>query len=424
MPNVNKGGLRTYHLLILALLGLSSFSHAEPLPPSPSSSPLANTELICPNDNPSECYPKEFQPTEEFQLVREGQDIPPGLHVRMNIWTGEKEARLNIPLEGEDGALDAHLEQGTIVVPGDYEETTNEELRKTNAVQKKEPPEYNPAGKIKQPHPEDTEFETFHKAMSLVEAEAPGFDAALDDLADLAHDIYYGVEIIKNSPLLEKLACLLAGHSSGYEVEGGKGHDHKAASILSNSVQNNPTALKELGKSQNLVLYPTCGAVGSSGDENEESLIELLRSQLTDERSPAGLKAKISALNGLIKDPFIRDDFIANGGMDLLLSMFLKGTDDQWSGVRDKVTNLVMDNFLDEEMGAELGIWPTLPVSAHEVCENSDEQTTDGCWEYHVEKSIAASESDATKERGSKFLKALKRQRTAVAPSKEGHMEL
>lgn len=35
-----------------------------------------------------------FIPTTEWQVVKEGQSIPKGLHVRMNLQTGLKEAKL------------------------------------------------------------------------------------------------------------------------------------------------------------------------------------------------------------------------------------------------------------------------------------------------------------------------------------------
>ena len=42
-----------------------------------------------------------FQPTSEWQAIRPGQGIPAGLHVRMNLETGEKEAKL---MDGDDGS--------------------------------------------------------------------------------------------------------------------------------------------------------------------------------------------------------------------------------------------------------------------------------------------------------------------------------
>lgn len=42
-----------------------------------------------------------FQPTAEWQTIQLGQGIPPGLHVRMNLQTGQKEAKL---MDGDDGS--------------------------------------------------------------------------------------------------------------------------------------------------------------------------------------------------------------------------------------------------------------------------------------------------------------------------------
>lgn len=42
-----------------------------------------------------------FQPTSDWQMIRPGQGIPAGLHVRMNLQTGEKEAKL---MDGDDGS--------------------------------------------------------------------------------------------------------------------------------------------------------------------------------------------------------------------------------------------------------------------------------------------------------------------------------
>jgi len=44
-----------------------------------------------------ECYDKIFKPTNEFQEIKEGQQLPKGLHIRMNFETGKKEAKLNEP---------------------------------------------------------------------------------------------------------------------------------------------------------------------------------------------------------------------------------------------------------------------------------------------------------------------------------------
>ncbi|KAI4248982.1 MAG: hypothetical protein L6R42_009126, partial [Xanthoria sp. 1 TBL-2021] len=83
---------------ITCLLTLSTFHSARAATPSPK----AESNLICHTNHASECYPQIFQPTEKFQTVHDDQNLPPGLHVRMNLATGIKEARLNIPEPDRD----------------------------------------------------------------------------------------------------------------------------------------------------------------------------------------------------------------------------------------------------------------------------------------------------------------------------------
>ena len=55
--------------------------------------------------------PDVFQPTSEWQVVQEGQSIPRGLHVRINLETGVKEAKLM-----EDSDKDATQSEGNDLV--------------------------------------------------------------------------------------------------------------------------------------------------------------------------------------------------------------------------------------------------------------------------------------------------------------------
>jgi nucleotide exchange factor SIL1 len=58
---------------------------------------LASTsedELICPDSNPLNCYPKLFQATEDWQLVKDGQIIPVGLDIRLDLENLKREAKL------------------------------------------------------------------------------------------------------------------------------------------------------------------------------------------------------------------------------------------------------------------------------------------------------------------------------------------
>lgn len=378
-----------------------------------SESPVASTDLICPTDNVADCYPRIFEPTKDFQIIKEGQDIPPGLHVRMNIYSGEKEARLNIPMEGEEGYNLEGLptEQSIVTVDQPESEPGKPALRDQVPI---EPPVYNTAGKIPPPIPDPAsgdEMAIFQKALLTIKMEARAFDSALADLSDLSHDIYYGVEIAKDGPVLEKLICLTLGSGSEKMPANEKGRDHKAASILASSIQNNPTALKEVSSYWKMVMYPTCGFdVAASTQKN---FVGMLRSRLGREKDPNALKAKVTAISGLLREPTIRKEFIEKGGMELLLAIFLK-KGEQFDVVRQKVGQLVMDNFLDEGMGAAIGVWPRLPVSEAKICETKETMLQDGCWEHHV----GAFSKSASKVGWAKdFLAALKEQRPAKESS-------
>lgn len=60
-----------------------------------------------------------FVPTEEWQTVKKGQSIPSGLHVRLNLETGEREAKL----------LDGNKKPGTTAVASVYDEAGKDESK-------------------------------------------------------------------------------------------------------------------------------------------------------------------------------------------------------------------------------------------------------------------------------------------------------
>jgi nucleotide exchange factor SIL1 len=62
-----------------------------------SSSVQLNTPLdtICVDEASTDCYPAQFEPTNEYRLIREGQHIPQGLDIQVDWQTGEKFAKLS-----------------------------------------------------------------------------------------------------------------------------------------------------------------------------------------------------------------------------------------------------------------------------------------------------------------------------------------
>lgn len=341
----------------------------------------------------------------------------------MNIYSGEREARLNIPMESEEGysADSIPEEQAMVIIEQPEEEQVVEEQTAIRDRVPEEPPAYDPAGKVVPPSNHDGgEIGIFQKAMIVVSVEGRSFDSALDDLNELSHDIYYGVEIAKNGPVLEKLVCLTLGQGTDKFPAEKEKRDHKAAAILASAIQNNPKALAEVSKFSGLVMYPTCGAeLMEAKTRGKGNFVSVLRARIGREKDPQTLKSKITAISGLLKEPLIRKAYLEKGGMELLLAIWLK-KGEQWDGVRRKVAQLVMDNFLDESMGAALGVWPKQLVAETTICETKGRMLEDGCWEHHIE-GFLKKEPDA--EWANDFVKALSEQRKKFGTSTQ-HREL
>jgi len=412
-------------VLCLVCLSLPLLARASKSASKQSNAPAEDNAIVCATDNSSDCYPRVFVPTKDFAIIREGQDIPPGLHVRLNIYTGLKEARLNIPIEGEESAeLEGVPTEQAVVVVESPEEDTPEQLSEEEAIQKalrdhksKQPPAYEAAGKIMPPPPSGEDVGTFEKAKLTVAMEGRAFDSALDDLAELSHDIYYGVEISKNGPILEKLVCLFLGSGSEKFHAKDNKRDQKAAAILASSIQNNPTALEEIAGLGNIVFSPSCGSELPAPKNN--NIISILKSRLGREKDPATLKSKVAAISGLMKNSQVRDYLLESNVMELLLAIFLK-KGEEWDVTRARVAQAVMDNFLEEDAGASLGVWPKGQSEHSKFCEKKSQILDDACWEHHVTNFLnKAPETVWAKD----FLKSLNMQRSKLEDPAE-HKEL
>ena len=82
-----------------------------------------------------------------------------------------------------------------------------------------------------------------------------------------------------------------------------------------------------------------------------------------------------------------------------LLAVPVPGGEQQheWTGAQRRVGQLVLDNFLDEDMGATLGEWPTAARLADGQCSGSQGEgqgVQAGCWDYHVERLMKANKAD------------------------------
>jgi nucleotide exchange factor SIL1 len=334
--------------------------------------------LICHTSDPAECYPRIFQPTHEFQAVHDDQELPSGLHVRLNIWTGEKEAKINVPDETNPALENLPVDRSVVLVD---QEQDGQEVRIPKGA-----PAYEPVGQIKEP---PVEAVGFWDSLAVLKKGTRGSDGefvgALSNILELSGDIYYGLKITEDVDAVKALLCLMASEGQSGVVTS---KDRQlAARILSGALQNNPKALAEVEKVWGPFMESQCAKKGPKLQDSFYSSLmptrEITATELDATSSRIG--STVFAIKGLLKSRPILNDFIANGGMKNLLEILVP-ENEAWSPAQRKVGVLLLDTFLDAESGATLGVWPRGPASPDSVCKAEATTTEDGCWEYHVRR--------------------------------------
>ncbi|PHH68050.1 hypothetical protein CDD82_887 [Ophiocordyceps australis] len=353
----------------------------------------ADTDLICHTSDPKDCYPRIFVPTDEFQAVHDDQELPKGLHVRLDIWTGKKEAKIDVPEEKDPSIERLAGDKAVLVVQPDEQVDQGPRLPK-------DAPKYEPVGKIKKP---EQDAELFATAMNVLKQGATAsngaFDSALETLQELSHDIYYGYAIMADSAIAKKLFCLMAGQDAR-QTEGQEEisvtRDRQAASVLAGALRNNPSALREVMKIWPELKQHAC-PLTATANLRDTLFWNLVPSSHGDaERSTAArllAKAKMSVVDGLLKDDSIRRHFLDSGGMGGLVEVLVP-QGHEWNDVQRKAGQLALEHFLDADMGAELGQWPRVAKVGREKCQLAESAREEGCWDYHVERIQEAHKDD------------------------------
>ena len=223
-------------VLLLSLFLCLSSAQAK----SPIASPQATTELICHTQHASECYPAIFQPTEHFQIVHDDQSIPPGLHVRMNLATGLKEARLNI-LEPEDAPkADIVIVDNTPVRLAADEEAEAEPISPPGLEDQSQPErdyDYLP------PSLDPEEASLFASITANIRFGSIPTLETLSALTDLVHSYDWGLALAQDGPLVFELASILDpdhGPHAPIEIRSA------IALLFGTAIQNNPEALEAI----------------------------------------------------------------------------------------------------------------------------------------------------------------------------------
>jgi nucleotide exchange factor SIL1 len=304
--NITRKGL----LLLLPLLAALARAHQEPIPLKFAAPGTENSnEMIC---HPGrECYPRVFQPTDEFRVIEDDQEVPAGLHIRMDVATGQRQAKINIP------SADDHIHDAVVVHTSENESEPESELPKD--VPKEVPLHQR---KIKPPKHAEGDRGVFNDSVAALLKEGAGdaLASALEDLEELSHEAYWGAQLTAAPGAVDALLKQLSSAAADTRAH--------AALVLGSALSNNPKALAHAAETE--LVAPVLAALRSEKDE-------------------AAKKRILFLLGQTLRDSDVRDKFLQQQGAKTLTDVFHEGS----PAVQGRVAVVVEDAFLNKDMRAE-----------------------------------------------------------------------
>nr|CAI5819571.1 unnamed protein product [Callosobruchus analis] len=273
---------------------------------------------ICVNGHATKEEEKEeFIPTKDWQIIKEGQKVPEGLHYRINFETGIKEAKLlDDKTEDQNERNYALLE-----IPDDEQ---NDELLDTDvikqAIKKIKKDEIKKTEKNAKRFRSYEQLKTDFKELNMVprmdieilmdlmkqhkdelskeQLDSSSIVRLLEDFDFLAHQIDNGVEFIKQNGLQEIIYTNL--NSTSNEVK------EETLKLFGSLLQNNPKV--------------QIGALESG------AITVLLRTLSTDQSGKVKSRA-VHALSCLLRRfPLAQLRFLENGGLSIVSKLLEKNS--------------------------------------------------------------------------------------------------
>ncbi|KNE56710.1 hypothetical protein AMAG_02490 [Allomyces macrogynus ATCC 38327] len=205
---------------------------------------------LCSTEHHDDCYPRDFVPTSEYTVIREGQLLPPGLDIRFDWATGERWAKLPAKSADADG------DGGVVVVPG----TEREEVPLGGRRRGRARPTPAAAARSGPIQADDdlNEPQVLMLAARIV-GNIPLTHGEWAALESAAHDIETGTTIVKAlHPTLGALAERYVAQTSRKPATVANAHAAiQFFRTVGNALQNNPRAIEALDKKANPPLVPT-----------------------------------------------------------------------------------------------------------------------------------------------------------------------
>ncbi|KAF9998302.1 nucleotide exchange factor sil1 [Entomortierella chlamydospora] len=320
-------------------------------------------EVIC---NNGACYPRVFRPTTEFQEVLEGQEIPGGLHVQMDFETHKKFAKLMDPESiNEKDATNSILVVDTDT-PGTFKHQVGSDI--DDFAQMPSPIDLqHPDGKSnsdfaqleadsrrnlqtafdsipelahlkeqqqdrqeQKNHPvvptgQQSDLEIFTEQLEIIKTSTNNdvVLAALEELADLASDMDFGLRLSGGEGLLALVNHLHCNEKSPTECDDARLVRSKSAMVIGTAVQNHE-------KAQNTAF--------------KANLHKFLLSRLENESDQQVLRRLVTAYGSLVRGG--KNDFILDEDVLRLARTYDKSTDPTFK----RKLVYIMSDFADPDM--------------------------------------------------------------------------
>ncbi|KAI4160728.1 MAG: hypothetical protein L6R39_000187 [Caloplaca ligustica] len=250
----------------------------------------------------------------------------------MNLATGVKEARLNVPDPEED-----HVSSGLTIV--DDSDFVHIEAKSEEAFISHEDPSFQHP--MRPPADTVAESSSFSEVVNQIKEDssqdAVKLLSALEDLEDLSHSYHWGLSLAKDGALIHKLLQLLLPSNLSLEIRS------LATLVFGTALRNNPAALD-------------AALSHFYRDEWPEGPLEAVIAALLHEHAPMLLNRMMFLLSSLCQDKHQLHRFLDAGGIEILIGVYdaMSAGSDGESKTRTKITHFLVDNLMPSDQEDEL----------------------------------------------------------------------
>lgn len=293
-----------------------------------------------------------FQPTDQWQELRPGQAVPAGSHVRLDLQTGKREAKLqDSPGEeeeegGRQGTVNTESQTFTAqelkkalkhfkeaaVVPTDEEKEAAEALRA----------QFRPLDELKRDMEVlgmmmETDFQIMSRLLQQFNSSAASLEervSALRELEYLVHQVDNAQDFITIGGLQLVIGTLNSSEAVLQE---------HAALVLGSALSSNPVVQVE--------------------SVEGGALQKLLLLLATEQPLPVKKKALFAMASLLRHFPFAQQRFLKLGGLQVLEALFLSSGG---ASLRVRAVTLLYDMIVEKELILQHGLDP-VPDASHEA---------------------------------------------------------